>query len=125
MSDDYVNNVKLEFNGIDFDDFQSFTDNEETYAVVVELMNKTGFADKTPRYGFSVTANRPVDGYPFDLRKVKGGTATVEYPGIDGQQGKRTSYSGVRSLSRSEGAVDGETPLSETFVFAATKKVEQ
>ena len=119
MADEYVNNCTIEFNGQTFDDFSAFADNEETYAVAVELMNKTGDADKTVRYGFMVTAIRPVDGYPFDLSKVKNGTFTVEYPG-----GKRVTYGGVRCLSKGEGSIDGDTPLTEQFTFKASTKTE-
>lgn len=117
---EFINNCRLEFNGQSFEDFESFSDNEETYAVIVELMNKTGFADKTPRYGFTVTVNRSVDGYPINLKAIKGGTFTVEFPG-----GARITFGGVRSLSKGEGSIDGDTPLSEAFVFGATSKTDQ
>lgn len=115
----YVNKVSLEFNGQTFEDFESFSDNEETYAVIVELMNKTGFAEKTPRYGFTVTANRPVGGYPLDLAAIKGGTFTAEYP-----SGQRVTYGNVYTISKGEGSVDGDTPLSEVFTFGASSKSE-
>ncbi len=116
---EYVNNCSLEFNGATFEDFTQFADNEETYAVAVELMNKTGWAEKTPRHGFMVTAQRPVGGYPFDLSAVRDGTFTVEYKG-----GDRVTYGGVTCLSKGEGAIDGDTPLSEQFTYVAASKSE-
>ncbi len=117
---EYVNRCTLEFNGQTFEDFNTFTDNEEEYAVQVDLMNKTGFAEKTLRHGFGVTAVRPVGGYPFDLRAIKGGTFTVEYP-----SGKRDTYGNVWSLTKGEGTIDNDTPLEEVFTFGASSKIEQ
>lgn len=116
---DYVNTCNLEVNGIVFEDFESFTENSVTVAKQVNLMNKTGSADMTPRYGFSVNVKKPYTG-EIDLDNVKGGTLTVEY-----KNGDRTTYGGVRTLETGDGTVDGETELTMTKAFGAETRVKE
>lgn len=117
---EYVNRVNLEVNGVSFEDFESFTDNSVTKAKQVNLMNKTGTAKMTPRFGFSVNVKKPVVSPGIDLFNVFGGTCTVEY-----DNGDRTTYGGVATLETGEGAIDGETESTRTIVFGAETKTEE
>ena len=115
----YVNRVKLEFDGVIFDDFSQFSDDSVEKHVRVDLMNKTGHAEKTERYGFSVTVLTPqVQG--VDIRNVADGTCTVEY-----DSGQRVTYQGVYCLETGDNPVDGETPANRTMTFSAERKVEE
>jgi len=116
----YVNRVSLEFDGQVFTDFESFTDNSVTKAKQVNMMNKTGHALMTPRYGFSVSTKVPVTGWPIDLFNIVGGTATVEYDG-----GRRVTYTGVHTLETGEGTSDGETELTRAITFGAEDKRDE
>lgn len=117
---EYVNRVTLEFNGVDFDDFESWTDNSVTLHKQVNLMNKTGHAKMTPRYGFTVGVKIPNVPSSIDLDTVANGTCTVEF-----DNGTRITYGGVYILDTGEGPADGETEMTRTKTFGAeTKSVE-
>lgn len=116
MATVYVNRCVLEVNGQSYSDFDSFTDNSVTVAKAVTLMNKTGFAKMTPRYGFSISVKKPYTG-ALDLDSIENGTLTVEY-----DSGDRIIYRGVFTLETGDGAVDGETELTMTKVFGAAAK---
>lgn len=116
----YVNRVSLEVNGSLFEDFESFTDNSVTKNKQVNLMNKTGHAAMTPRYGFSVNVKKAFVKAPVDLENVHGGTCTVEY-----ENGERSTYGGVYTLETGDGTVDGETELTKTITFGAETKVDE
>lgn len=115
----YVNRVTLEFNGVSFSDFDSFTDTSVTPAKQVTLMNKTGHALMQKRYGFSVSVKVPIEGWPIDLDNIQGGTCTVEWEG-----GTRTTYKGVYTLETGDATTDGETELTRTIVFGAEDRTE-
>jgi hypothetical protein len=112
----YVNRCNLEVNGQEFSDFASFTDNNTVVAKTVNLMNKTGFATMTPRYGFSLEVKKPYTG-ELDLDTVVNGTLTVQF-----DNGERILYRGVNTLETGDGALDGETELTYTKIFGATNK---
>ena len=117
---EYVNRVVLEMNGLVFEDFESFTDNSVTKAKQVNLMNKTGHALITPRYGFSVNVKKPFQSSPIDLDNVVNGTCTVEF-----ENGSRRTYQGVYTLETGDGTVDGETEVTETKVFGAENRIDE
>lgn len=121
----YVNRVTLEFNGASFSDFDSFTDTSVIKAKQVNLMNKTGHALMTPRYGFTVSVNIPGAGLPIDLDNVQNGTCTVEWLTEVGGGGKRVTYSGVYTLETGDGSTDGETELTREITFGAENRVEE
>ena len=62
----YVNRVVLEVNGVSFSDFDSFTENSVTFHKQVNMMNKTGHAAMTPRYGFSISYDSEIQLSPLD-----------------------------------------------------------
>lgn len=115
----YVNRCTLEVNGASFSDFASFTDNNTVVAKTVNLMNKTGFAQMTPRYGFSLEVKKPYSG-ELNLDSIQNGTLTVEF-----DNGERILYRGVYTLETGDGAMDGETELTYTKVFGATNKEKE
>jgi hypothetical protein len=115
---EYVNRVSLEFNGITFEDFESWTDNSVILHKQVNLMNKTGHAKMTPRYAFSVSVKIPNIPPGVDLDEVSNGTCTVEF-----ESGKRITYGGVYTLETGEGTADGETELTRSKSFGAENKV--
>ena len=122
---EYVNTVRLEFNGQTFEDFESWTDNSVTFYKQVNLMNKTGHAKMTERYGFSVSVKVPNIPPDINLDKVKDGTCTVVFGDSNStnKKPKRITYGGVYSLESGEGTADGETELTRTKTFGAESKI--
>lgn len=114
---EYVNKCTLEFNGQSIESFSSFTENDTTLGKQVELMNTTGFADMTPRYGFTVDWKRPKGGWPFNPLNIKNGVVTVEY-----DDGTRVDFGGVKSLTTGDGTIDGETELTRTGTYGAVTR---
>jgi len=119
---EYVNRVQLDFNGKSFSDFESWSDNSVTLHKQVNLMNKTGHAKMTPRYGFSVGVKIPNVPPDIDLDAVSGGTCTVEFGGTDETIRTRITYAGVYTLETGEGSADGETEMTRTKTFGAESK---
>jgi hypothetical protein len=116
---EYVNTVKIEFDGVVFEDFDQFSDDSVEKNTQVPLMNKTGFAQKTERYGFSVNVKTPVvEG--IDVKSVRNGTCTVEF-----NSGKRVTYGGVYVLETGENTIDGEAPAGSTVSYGAITKIEE
>ena len=115
---EYVNTVRLEFQGQSFEDFESWTDNSVTFYKQVNLMNKTGHAKMTERFGFSVSVKVPNIPAGIDLDTIKNGTCTVVF-----DSGKRITYGGVYTLESGEGTADGETELTRTKTFGAESKI--
>lgn len=116
----YVNLVTIEVNGQSFSDFSGYTDNSVTVAKQVPLMNKTGHALMTPRYGFTLETKTPIPDTPIDLDNVRNGTVTVQDDG-----GGRITYGGVYTLETGDGSSDGETEITRTKVFSAETKVKE
>lgn len=110
----YVNRCTLEVNGVLFEDFEAVTINSVTKSKQVNLMNKTGFADMTPRYGFTVNVKKNYIKAPIDLENVKSSTATIEY-----ENGARETFTGVHTIETGDGTIDGETELTKTVTFGA------
>ena len=115
----YCNRCELEVQGTTFSDFSSFTNNSVTVAKQVEMMNKTGFAKMTPRYGFTIEVKKPYVG-SIDLDNITDGTLTVEY-----DSGERILYKGVQSIETGDETTDGETETTITKTFGATDKVKE
>ncbi len=111
-----VNKCKIEFNGYDFDDIDNVTEMAYEKAMPVELMNKTGYAEKTARYGFSINAIKAAFS-PFKLDDVVNGVATIVY-----DSGERVIYGGVVFTGRGDQSVDGNTPASATYTFSAISR---
>jgi len=116
----YVNRCILEVNGVFFSRFESFTDNSVTKAVQVNLMNETGHALMTPRYGFTVNVKVANVDPEVDLFNIVNGMCTVEY-----ENETRITYGGVYTLETGDGTIDGETPLMHTITFGAETKTKE
>lgn len=120
MSDRYISKCELTFNGQSLTDFSAFSESERALAQQVNLMNKTGYADLTPRYQITLDYNVPASGDEFDWDGLRDATLVVEYDG-----GRRTQYSGVRTLSVGESALNGNDHLVRPVTLgAATRRVE-
>ena len=117
MGADYIAKCVLTVDGQDESDFESVEEHEITSAKAVELMNKTGFAELTPRYGITVTYIVPsVNPRNWDL--VKDATLIITDDG-----GNKTTYTGVRRLKVGAAKRDGKEELKQTIELGATKKI--
>ena len=114
---EYVNRCLLVVNGQEIEDFKSVTEDERELARKVNLMNKTGHCGVTERPGVKLDYVVPEDADEFDFDSVKDGTLTIEY-----LNGKRISYSGVRTLKIGESKIDGDNELVRTIEFGSEKR---
>jgi hypothetical protein len=117
---EYINRCTLTVNGQDISDFKSVTEDERELARRVNLMHKTGHCSVTPRPGCKLDYAVPLDSPEFDFAGVKDGTLSIEY-----ENGKRITYSGVRTLKVGESKIDGDNELVRTIEFGAEKRVEE
>lgn len=115
---EYVSQVLLEVNGQEISDFKSVTEKEVETGKEVKLMNKTGFASATRRYGAEVEYVVPRDAPEFDFESVKNGTLT-----IDKQNGVRVTFTGVYCLKVGSTKYDGDNEVTRTIDFGAAGRV--
>ena len=109
--------ASLAINGQNIEDFKSFTENARELARQVNLMNKTGHVGVTQRPGCMVNYVVPLDGDEFDFDSVVDGTLTIEF-----ENGKRTIFTGVRTLTIGESTIDGDNELVRQITFGAEKR---
>lgn len=116
---EYVSRITLEVDGQEITDFDEVTENEEELYKTVELMNKTGFAEKLDRPGVKVSYLIPKNAPEFDFRGVKNGRLT-----IDRQNGTRITFSGVYPLKIGETKYARDEAKKEIEFGAAKRVVE-
>ncbi len=115
---EYVEKVTLEINGQEITDFTTVEEKDVELRGQVNLMNKTGYTNKTPRYGVNVDYVVPADAPEFDFASVQGGTLT-----IDKGNGVRVTYTGVFTMKI--GATKyGEKEATRTIELGAENRVE-
>jgi len=117
---EYIMRCTLEVNGQVIEDFKSVADKELEVHVPVNLMNTTGVAKKTARYGVTVDYVVPLDTPEFDWEEVVNGTLTMEF-----ENGKRTTYQGVYVQKVGEMKVDGENETVRAIELLATGRVKE
>lgn len=118
---EYVSRVGLTINGQEITDFKSVELKEVTLRKPVNLVRKTGHFNITPRYGATVEYVIPKDAPEFDFESVEGGTLTIDY-----ENGKRTTLTGVSTLSVGAAKFDGDNEATKSIdLLAADGKIEQ
>jgi hypothetical protein len=117
MAGDYIVKCVLTVDGVDESDFESVEEKEVDYAKRVELQNKTGFAELTPRYEIDVSYVVPAVN-PRDWTKVKDATLIITDDG-----GNKTTYTGVCRLKVGTAKRDGKEELKQLITLGATKKI--
>ena len=117
---EYIARAVLDVNGRSIEDFKAVSEKEVELAKQVNLMNKTGFAAVTPRYGVTVDYVVPSDATEFDWTGVKNGRLTLDF-----ESGRRITYSGVYTLKIGEAKVDGENEMVKTIDLGATGRAEE
>ena len=116
---EYVSRVSLEVNGQVIEDFDSVEEKEIEIRKPVHLMNKTGTAKITPRYGITVDYVIPSDGPGFDFTSVEDGTLT-----IDRQNGTRVSFGSVYCTKVGQVKYDGDNVAKQTIELIASSRTE-
>lgn len=115
----YVSRIDLEIDGSVVSDFSAFTDMTKSYHVQVELMNKTGHAQITPRYQFSLDYVIPRDETTeVKFSTISDGTCTIEY-----ENGQRITWGGVYTLDEGDASYDGTAAATKTITFGAESRV--
>jgi hypothetical protein len=115
---DYVSKILLSINGQEITDFKSVTEKEYTVRKPVNLMNKTGFLDTTPRHGCEVEYVVPEEGAEFDFDSVVGGTLVITF-----MNGETTTYTGVATLDVGATKYDGDNEATRTIQFGAKGRI--
>jgi len=115
---DYVSKILLSVNGQEITDFNSFTEGGYTLRKPVNLMNKTGFMDVTPRHGCEVEYVVPEDGAEFDFDSVVGATLVITF-----MNGETTTYTGVATLEVGDTKYDGDNEATRTIKFGAKGRI--
>lgn len=116
---EYVSKITLTVNGTGIEDFDEASEGEVEIYKRVELMNKTGHAAKTPRYGAKVKYVIPLGAEEFDFASVKDGTLSIQREG-----GKKITYKGVYPLKIGETKY-GKDEASKEIEFGAEDRVEE
>lgn len=116
---EYVSRVLLEVNGQAITDFKSVEEEEVEHAKEVNLMNKTGHVNVTPRYKVNLDYIVPKDAEEFDFAAVENGTLTIEK-----ENGKRVQFTGVTRLKIGATSYDGEKEATRKISFMATDRTE-
>lgn len=117
---EYVSRVLLDINGQSIEDFKTVTEKEVEINKAVNLMNKTGFINVTPRYGVEVDYIVPETGTWFDFSTVKDGRLSIEF-----MNGKRVTYTGLYVLKIGDLAIDGEKEATKKITFGAGGRIEE
>jgi len=116
---DYVTRADATLGGKDLSDIKNFQYDDVEYAKQVELMNKSGNANKTPRFLFSVDYVRPTVG-AIKFQSVENEIMII---GLEG--GGSFTYTGVKCLTVGGATVDGEDEMVSTISFSATSMNEE
>ena len=117
---EYVTRVLLDVDGQSIDDFNSVSIKEVEIHKVVNLMNKTGHAKVTPRYGVDIDYVVPETDSEFDWESVSDGRLSIEL-----LNGKRTTFTGVYVLKVGEAKADGENEMVKTIELGAEGRIDE
>ena len=110
--------VTLDFDGVMIDDFKSIEEHEVELGKIVEYMNKTGYAKKTPRFGLTLEYVTPKTGaHDFSPLVDQDGVVTIYYDG-----GSKATYRGVRLLKRGAIKSDGDNAQVINYEFFAANR---
>lgn len=118
MAGDYIILCELTVDNTTITDFKSVEESEVELAKAVKAMKKTGFGDITPTYAVVVDYLVPSAGTPYNWESLRNGTLTISDDG-----GRKTIYSGVRSLKVGALKRDGENEMVQQITLGAKKKI--
>ena len=117
---EYVSRVLLDVNGQSIEDFKSVEEKEIEKHKQVNLMNKTGHTQVTPRYGVDVEYVVPETDSEYDWDAVSDGRLSIEY-----MNGKRITYTGVYVLKIGAAKADGENEMVKTIELGAEGRINE
>lgn len=112
--DEFEGTVDLEINGQLEDNVEEVEIQEHEGRGTVELMNKTGFFEKTKRYKLKVVYSPPKSG-GRDWWELKDGTVTVDHKG-----GRRQTFKGATTLKVGAIKFDGKDAAKQDIEIMAT-----
>ena len=116
---EYVARVCLDIDGTEITDFEEVEEKDIELYKSVELMNKTGFAEKLARYGLRVKYCIPLDAPEFDFAGVKNARLT-----IDRKNGTRISFIGCFPL-KIGATLYGKDEAKKDIDFGAVDRIEE
>jgi len=117
---EYVSRILLEVDGQAIEDFKEVTEEAFEKYKKVELMNRTGHAEKTSRYGIKVTYVIPKDSTEFDWISLKNGRLT-----IDRQNGKRITFLNVHFIGKGEIRYSPDNEATYEVTLSAEERKEE
>lgn len=113
-----VTKITFEINGVQFENFSSFTENARVSSRQVFLMNSTTSAKMFVRHSFSLDRTRII-GDTFEFDGLENATVTIEYEG-----GERVTFSAVHVIEVGAETADGESDLTSTIEFGAAGRIK-
>jgi hypothetical protein len=113
----YVTRCALSINGVEITDFKSFTEITRETRKRVDLMYKSGSAQKTQRYEIELEYCKPKLTEEFNFENVEGASVVVEFDG-----GLQYIYSGVACMSIGDAKADMENEIVRTIHFCAEQR---
>jgi len=114
MADKYVTRAQVFINGSEITDIKDVTEREVEVRKEIKLMNKTGTAELTRRFGLSLTYAIPKAGTEYDFASLSDATIVVEKDG-----GGRRRYSKSDCLKVGEVKYDQENEATRVIEFVA------
>lgn len=115
---DYITKVTLDLDGEVEDNFKSVEEKEIETGKAVELANKTGFAEITPRYGLSIEYVIPKTGERnWSKFVIADAVVTIYRSG-----GSKVTYRGVRLIKKGSAKADGKEEMGYTVEFTAADR---
>ena len=113
-----VTRITFEINGVQFNNFNSFTENPRVFSRQTPLMNSTQASKMLVRNGFSLDRVRII-GDTFDFDGLENATVTIEYEG-----GERVTFSAVHVIEVGSETADGESDMVSTIEFGAAARIK-
>jgi len=115
----YVSRADVVINGQAMTDMKDFDIKALKTRDQVNMMNKTGYVNKTVRHQFSLDYVKPA-GTPFDFAGLEGATVVVSM-----DDGSTINYSNVCTLELGDLKMDGEKEAVQTILFGAESRADQ
>ena len=117
MANLYVTRCALSLNGVEITDFKSFTEITRETRKRVDLMYKTGSAQKTQRYEFELEYVKPKLTDEYNFENLEGASCVIEFDG-----GQQYIYSGVACMTIGDAKADMENEVVRTIHFVAEQR---
>lgn len=115
----YVSRADVVINGATMADMKDFDIKALKTRDQVNMMNKTGYVNKTVRHQFSLDYVKPA-GVPYDFASLENATVVVSM-----DDGSTINYSNACVLEIGDLKMDGEKEAVQTITFGAESRADK